>query len=413
MLLGVMAAELHPDLLERLRALPVAAPLLARLPPDSGAYAVGGAVRDLLLGLEPAELDLVVAGDAAELARRIADGAGARLHLRFGTAAVQIDGHEYDIAAARRERYPVPGSLPEVEPAPLAQDLLRRDFTVNALALALDGRAAGELVAAPRALDDLRDRLLRVLHDRSFIDDPTRLFRMARYGSRLGFAIEPHTLELARSAIAAGALATLSGDRVGAELRLVAREPDPVVAFAVVAELGLDAAVAPGFGVRRPEVLRRALALLPADGRPAVLAMAAACLQLSASAARELLDRLGFEAQERDPIVVVVKGAGSAATALQSTATPSQIASVLAGGPPELAAMTGALGAAEPAQQWLEQLRHVRVAINGGDLIAAGVPEGPAIGRGLRAALDAKLDGLVSGAEQELAVALSAAQPAG
>src|SRR5581483_2486520 len=140
---------------------------------------------------------------------------------RFGTATLEIDGHRYDFARARRERYPRPGALPEVEPASIAEDLRRRDFTVNATALALGGDDAGTLLSVDNALEDLSDQQLRVLHDASFTDDPTRLLRMARYAARLSWAIEPHTLNLARAAIATGALDTVSGARLGAELRLL------------------------------------------------------------------------------------------------------------------------------------------------------------------------------------------------
>ena len=168
-------------------------------------YLVGGAVRDLLLGGRPLDLDLVVEGDAAAFAASL--GGELKVHDRFGTSTVTLDGFSYDIARARRETYAHPGALPDVAPAPLAEDLERRDFTVNTLALALAGDRAGELHSVPPALEDLDARRLRVLHDQSFIDDPTRLFRLVRYATRLGFEIEPHTRALAERAIAGGALA--------------------------------------------------------------------------------------------------------------------------------------------------------------------------------------------------------------
>src|SRR5262249_15415701 len=151
----------------------------------------------------------------------------------------------YDLARARRERYAHPGALPDVEPAGLPEDLQRRDFTVNAIAVSLNGPRSGELTSAPSALEDLDARILRVLHDRSFIDDPTRLLRLSGYSSRLGFGIERETEALATDAVRGGALGTVSGARVGAELRLMAREPDPVSALASLATLGLDEAIGP------------------------------------------------------------------------------------------------------------------------------------------------------------------------
>ncbi len=393
-------------LIERLRELPAAAPLLPRLARTPGVYLVGGAVRDLLRGGEPFDLDLVVEGDAAALARRLGP---ARVHDRFGTSTVTLDGFSYDIARARSETYSHPGALPEVTPASLAEDLLRRDFTVNAIALALGGAVAGELRPAPNALEDLRASRLRVLHDRSFIDDPTRLLRLARYASRLRFAIEPQTLKLALAAVRSGALRTVSGSRIGAELRLLAREGDPIAALRQLSELELDAAIDPRFGLADPELARRALDLLPLDGRRDLVVLGLAVRGIDPSTLRRLLDWLAFEARDRDVIAAAALRADPVAEALALAERPSQIAEVLTGAPPELVAIAGALGPTDQARAWLERLRHVRLEIDGDDLTAAGVPQGPAIGIGLRAALAAKLDGTDSGREAELEAALRAA----
>jgi tRNA nucleotidyltransferase (CCA-adding enzyme) len=396
-----------PDPLVRLYALPATRPLVARLRDAPSVYLVGGAVRDLLLGGAPVDLDLVVEGDAAGFATSL--GGDLKVHDRFGTSTVTLDGFTYDIARSRRETYANPGALPDVEPAPLSDDLSRRDFTVNAIALALAGTAAGELSSAPRALDDLDARRLRVLHDRSFIDDPTRLLRLVRYASRLGFEIEPHTSALANDAISGGALGTVSGPRVGAELRLLAREPDPVRALRGLRDLGLDTAIAQGFGLDDEDLARRALALLPPDGRRDRLALAVAGRGASGPDLSAWLDALAFEAEDRDAIVIAATRAGEVASALEAASAPSEIAAAVGGAPPELVALTGALGGEAQARYWLDRLRHVRLEIDGRDLLAAGVPEGPAIGRGLRAALAAKLDRRASGREQELVEAVRAA----
>jgi tRNA nucleotidyltransferase (CCA-adding enzyme) len=391
------------ELLARVRALPAAQPLLAGVDGER-LYLVGGAVRDVLLGGSPIDLDLVVEGDAEAFARSL--GGTVTGHDRFGTATVLLNGFVYDIARSRRETYAHPGALPEVEPAPLAADLERRDFTVNAMAIALTD---GAFSAAPRALDDFEARRLRVLHDRSFIDDPTRLFRLVRYASRLGFAIEPHTLSLAGEAIASDALGTVSGPRIGAELRLLAREEDPVRAFIGLRELGLDRAVHPGFGLDDDALAARTLALLPADARRDRLVLALAARGIPAGALAALLDSMAFEAEDRDAIVATATRAEVLARGLADAQAPSEIAAAAAGAPPELVAVAGALGPEDQAREWLDRLRHVRLSIDGRDLIAAGVPEGPAIGRALRAALAAKLDRRARDRDQELAEALSAA----
>jgi tRNA nucleotidyltransferase (CCA-adding enzyme) len=392
------------ELLARVRGLGSGATLLERLPEGVPIYLVGGAVRDLLRGVQPAELDLVVEGDAVALARRL-EGAQVVAYDRFGTCTVELDGHTYDIASARRESYERPGALPTVTRAPLQADLKRRDFSVNAIAMALDG---GRLEAVAGALDDLDAQLLRVLHDASFRDDPTRLFRLVRYASRLEFAIEPRTRARAFEAVRGGALNTVSGARIGNELRLLAREPDPIAALSALASLELDHALHPRLGLTASSHARRALELLPPDGRADLLALAAVAQAVPASELRDLLDRLAFEATERERITAAATKARDLAAALDEARKPSEIAAAARGAPPEQVALAGGHGAADNARRWLDELRHVHLEIDGRDLIAAGVPEGPRIGAGLEAALEAKLDGRATDRQQELDEALRA-----
>jgi tRNA nucleotidyltransferase (CCA-adding enzyme) len=397
-----------PELLAQVRGLPAGQPLMERLEGEPGLFLVGGAVRDLLLGGRPFDLDLVVEGDPRRIVERL--GGEVLSHDRFGTSTVTVAGFAYDIARARRETYPHPGALPEVEPASLEEDLRRRDFTVNAIALALGGERPGELRSFPGALDDLDERRLRVLHPRSFLDDPTRLFRLARYRGRLGFAVEERTRQLAAEALAHGALATLSGPRIGHELRLAADERDPVAALLALGELGLDHGVHPRFGLADPDLARRGLALLPAEASPGRLVLAAAARGIAAAELRRLLDRLAFPAAERDVVLAAATRAEALARALAGAERPSAIARAVCGAPLEAVALAGALGAERAAADWLGRLRGVRLEIDGRDLRAAGVPEGPALGAGLRAALEAKLDGLAPSREAELAAALRAAR---
>lgn len=401
-----------PDaLLERFATLPAAGPLLARLRDVDDVYLVGGAVRDLLLGGMPVDLDLVVDGELEPVAALL--GTPARSHDRFATCTVVLNGFSYDLARARRETYARPGALPTVGPATIDTDLLRRDFTVNALALGLGGRCRGRLVQAPGAVRDLQERALRVLHDASFRDDPTRLLRLARYRSRLGFAVEEHTRALAATAIAAGALGTVTGARVGTELRLLAAEADPVGGFRALAELGADGAIATGFGIRTPEaadLANRALSLLPVDGDPGAVVLAVAARGVDLGRLRALLDGLAFPAGQRDAILAAVGHAPGLAQALSAAERPSQIAAAVGGLPVEAVALAGALGAEPAARRWLDTLRHVRLDIDGQDLLDAGIPRGPRVGAGLAAALAAKLDGQASGHDAELVEALRSAE---
>ncbi len=386
-----------PDLADWLRALPAAAPLPAVLP---DAWIVGGAVRDVLLGRgSGADLDLVVEGDAVEAAARLTAEIGGSLvvHERFGTATVTAEGFVYDLATARAEAYARPGALPDVRPGTLEEDLLRRDFTVNAIAVRLDGRA----VAVPHAYEDLDARVLRVLHSRSFLDDPTRLLRLVRYATRLGFGVESATEALAEEAVAGGALGTVTPARIGSELRLLLREPSAVEALAWVAGWPLMEGMAFDRGLAE-----RASALLPADGRRDLLLLAIAVRDLPS--ARAWLDAWGFTASDRD-VVLACGGAEGIERGLAAAVRPSEIAAAVGRASVEAVALAGALGAEDPARAWIEALRGVRLAIDGADLLAAGIPQGEAVGRALAAALTARLDGDAPDRDAQLAAALAAA----
>lgn len=416
------------DALDVLRVDPCGARLLDAFAPGEGVHLVGGAVRDLLLGLEPPELDVVVAADAPSFAADLAgclslpgaqESATATVHDRFGTALVRWPAGRIDIATRRAETYAAPGALPQVRAGTPEQDLARRDFTVNAIAVALGGEHSGSLRAVPHAFEDLAAGLLRVLHDESFRDDPTRLFRLARYGARLGFESEAHTGELAAQALADGAVATLSGARIGTELRLALDEPDPVAALAALGALGVLAALDPPLAFTA-SLARLALEALPEDGRRDLLLLA--CLMLTdvirlGDDAREalcgLLDASEFGAADRDRALDTALRAPGLLDRLDRAETASQIDDAVRGATLEAVALAVALadeqrpssGAA--ARRWLGELRHVRLQIGGEDLLAAGVPEGPEIGRRLERALRRKLDGELSGdREAELSAAM-------
>jgi tRNA nucleotidyltransferase (CCA-adding enzyme) len=394
---------------------------------------VGGAVRDLLLGRTPRELDVTVAGRAAELAHDLAERLGQTLgegadpprtviHERFGTASVDwVDGC-VDIAERREESYLRPGALPEVRRGDQEADLARRDFTVNAIAVHLGGRRRGELEAVEHALEDLEAGRLRVLHEASFIDDPTRLLRLARYRARLDFEIEPRTAEMARQALARGALGTVSGARAGAELWLATEEGEPLAALMALGELGALSAL--GLPARFDvDLAREALRLLPPDGSRDVVLMAvlfhppADEAPERREAAAELMGRLEFSAETRERVLASAFGVGSLVDAVQRTQRPSQLRALLGGRPVEAAAVAGALGARSSPDvpdrivRWLTDLRHVHLEIGGEELLAAGVPEGPQIGRLLDAVLARRLDGeLADGREAELQAALEAGE---
>ena len=406
-----MAVTLN-GLRERVRRLPgmdELLPALAGMPP---CHLVGGAVRDLLRGVIPVDLDLAVEGDAASVAR----AAGARLgrevreHGRFGTAVMRGEP-DVNFAMTRRETYPRPGALPEVEEAQLSEDLGRRDFAINAMAIGLTGEDLGHLYDPAGGVDDLEAGAVRVLHDGSFVDDPTRLLRALRYEARLGFAMEPDTERLALAAIEDGALGTASGVRIGDQLMGLLAEERVSRAVARMHTLGIDRALHPELEADAELVASAALGAVTIGSDRALAALAALC----SSAPRELdlwLADLGLPAARRDAVSRAARVAPRLATELRGRAhTPSELAALLRREPPEALALALALQAPpDDVLRWVGELRDVRLEITGDDLTAAGVPEGPGLGRALEQTLARKLDGLVRGRDEELEQALRLAE---
>jgi tRNA nucleotidyltransferase (CCA-adding enzyme) len=339
---------------------------------DAPVHLVGGAVRELLLGRgRSSNLDLVVEGDALRLAEKL--GGEVLEHERFGTATVLLGELEVDLAAARTESYPDPGALPAISPgATIEADLARRDFTVNAIAVPL----ADPVPLDPHAgIEDLERGELRVMHRQSFVDDPTRALRAARYASRLGFSLEPATAEL----LVRTDLGSVSEDRRNAELLRLAAEPNVGRGLELLSAWGLVEPAPQGV-----ELAPRVAALLAGPPWEGLAPRAPTVL-------RAALDPGGQELAEARP------------------ESPSAAVELAAGRDPEELVIARALGAAW-LDRWASEWRLVRLEIDGGDLIAAGLEEGPALGRGLAGALRLKLDGeLAPGREAELAAALAAA----
>ena len=205
-------------------------------------YLVGGVVRDLLLKRENWDLDLTVEGDGIAFARLVADryGAGLAVFERFATARLAFpDGLKMDIATTRRESYAQPAVLPTVQPASIEEDLSRRDFTINAMAVQLNPRQFGRVLDPYGGQRDLRARTIRVLHAGSFQDDPTRIFRAIRFEQRFGFRLERTTSRLLAQAASTNLIQQLSGPRLQNEILLLFAERDPVRAIARLGQLKL------------------------------------------------------------------------------------------------------------------------------------------------------------------------------
>ncbi len=339
-------------------------------------YLVGGAVRDLLLSHGRTDIDLVIEGDATALASRL--GGEVVEHERFATAKARLGEHEVDIATARAETYPHPGALPEVEPtAGIAADLARRDFTINAMAIPL--RRDPELIDPHRGREDLESGLLRILHASSFEDDPTRALRAARYAARFGFELEPDTAELLSEAD----LGAVSADRREAELLRLAGETEAARGFALLAEWGLLE--------------------LPEHG-----------VELAGRVVGLLMEPPWTEVARRDHAILAAamgRWGGAEALAAADPERPSD-AVQLAGTASSIELVLARALGAEWLDRYLSEWRAVALEIDGEDLIAAGVPQGPAVGLGLTAALRRKLDGEIVGREAELEAAVDAAREA-
>jgi tRNA nucleotidyltransferase (CCA-adding enzyme) len=402
------------DLRERILRLPVMERLLPALEGLPPVYLVGGWVRDLLRGERPARPpDLAVEGDAPLVARALADRLSGRVreHERFRTAILILDGLDVDLVTTRRETYEHPGALPRVEQAELVEDLRRRDFTVNAMAIGLKGDDLGHFYDPHGGLHDLEAGLLRILHDASFSDDPTRILRGVRFEARLDFSFEPDTEVLARGAVESSALATVSADRVGRELIATLAEDAAPTAVRRWGALGVDKALHPGLDPDPELVASAALGALTLGANRVTAELAAMVVEEAQELDLWIAD-LPLEARDRDAIARAARVAPGLCAELRAREhTASQLRALLGTEPPEALALALALGApSEPVLRWVSELSRVSLEIGGADLLAAGIPEGPAIGRALEETLRRKLDGLVSGREGELRTALEVAR---
>lgn len=373
-------------------------------------YLVGGAVRDLLLERSNLDLDLVLEGNAINLAHELAriNQAKVTTHPRFGTATLKWDKFSADLATARAETYTRPGALPTVKSGTIDGDLSRRDFTINAMAVELNPRHFGELLDPHGGRDDLERRLVRVLHEKSFIDDATRIWRALRYEQRLDFQMDPATLKLMKRDIAM--LDTVSGDRIRHELELVLQEPLPEKALRRADELEVLTRVHPslkGNGWLAEKFTRaRKISLPEPPPRPLYLALLAyrltadetgqviACLRLPGASARALRDTIAIKARVESLSIPGLAPSRIHALLHGYTAT-AYTASTLA---------TGSPTAAEHIGLFLNVLCHVQPTLTGEDIKKLGVPAGPRIKEILQKLREAKLDGRVSSRRDEEAM---------
>ncbi len=386
------------------------------------AYAVGGMVRDVLLGRGSVDLDILVEEHGLEFARLWAriDRGGCKLYRRFATAMVIIGGSKIDITTTRSEKYPVPGALPEVVPGSLEDDLRRRDFTINALAFSIRPGDFGRLVDVCGGWEDLRNGVIRVLHERSFRDDPTRIFRAVRFRQRFGFSVDPGTERLIRTAVDERVFSTVAPERLRRELELILAEPSPSRAIELMADYDELRFIYPGLSLSRE--IRRGLSRLeegaawfrkefpdeeicawrvffgaltwelpPGDFQAAGMKFNLAGKFLrSLAAAREIFPAAALAAADD----------GSSPSRLVGMLDRLLVEAVLI-----LQALLPEATQRDRLKRYLGQDRFVRGFLTGQDLIGLGAPPGPELGN-LQARLRAaRLDREVRTRDEEVALA--------
>jgi tRNA nucleotidyltransferase (CCA-adding enzyme) len=359
-------------------------------------YLVGGSVRDLVLGRASTDRDVTVVGDAVGLAHALAgqlDLTQPTTHATFGTATLRSGPLNLDLITARRETYPHPGSLPVVEPAGLSDDLARRDFTINAIALGLTGPRSGALVDPHGGLRDLRSRLIRVLHGRSFRDDATRLLRAARYTARFRFEMEARTREAAREDRAY--LDTISPARIRHELLRTFDERRPGAALAIVQALGLPGVLIDGLDFSTG-ALRGYDRMSAEDRRDGLVPWLLPILRWPREGLSAYVERFALTHREARAAQQVPSAMASLRRLTRAAASPSAVVAALERTEPAvLRAVLLAMprsAAAAIARRYLEELRLVRPHLASRELLDLGVPQGPLFGEVLQTLRAARLD---------------------
>ncbi|MEP7225547.1 MAG: hypothetical protein ABI783_11405 [Actinomycetota bacterium] len=395
------------------RLAPVLGAIAAVSGPYEGVYLVGGIVRDMLLGEPNFDVDIVVEGDAIALAGALADELGGRVrtHDKFGTAVVLYGEDErVDVVTARSESYDAPAVLPAVRPGSIDEDLRRRDFTINAMAVSLKTEP-GLLVDPFEGQSDLEAERIRVLHDRSFIDDPTRILRAVRYEDRYGFRMDDETVALARDSIATGHVRGLSGARLREELIALLEEKNASHAIARLAELHADREIHPRLvadteTVRLFDRLRELRKRYELDVPAWRLGLAALARNLSAAEITPWLDRLKLRRPDADQIAAAIPHGPTIAGKLAAgTPTPAEIVAIAEPNAPDASLFALALADLPPLHDYFDRLAGIRLEIDGADVAALGPGESPRVGEILAELRRRKLNGELDGRDSELAAA--------
>ncbi|MFQ6066876.1 MAG: CBS domain-containing protein, partial [bacterium] len=384
------------------------------------AFIVGGFVRDLLLGIENLDVDLVIEGDGIKFASQFARelGGEVRKHPEFGTAAVTLpDGFKLDVATARKEFYPQPAALPEVEPASLQEDLKRRDFTVNTMAIALNPDSFGNLIDFFGGQLDLEQRRVRVLREDSFIEDPTRVFRAVRFEQRYAFTLEERTARLIGEALRSEALSRLSGERIREELIQILEEGQPSRVLHRMQELGILEAVHFKLKLTKEkekkmdylvDIFARFQILFLREVKRWLVRLLLLLDDMSKAEVEEFCQRYRFNREERDSLIrgrLEAKRLVSKLSTRQSLA-PSSIYHLLEPFSQEVLLFVMAKTRQKLLERrifhYLSKLKRMRVEIDGNDLKRLGYPPSPRFSQILEELRKARLDGRIRTKEEEI-----------
>lgn len=390
-------------------------------------HLVGGPVRDLLLGRDLVDVDLVVEGDARELAEAVSkESASDDLvlvpHDRFGTVRIEGPTARIDLAQLRNEAYAHPGALPEVEPGDLAQDMRRRDFSINALCCALNAADTAKpmpIIDLEGGLEDLDRRQLRILHSRSFHDDPTRVWRAARLAARLGFVLDRRSRNALRGALRDGAFGAVSGERWRRELQLTFDEARWGVHSGQVLRALSDwhvlSALEPGLSLSPDRMLplrrlSRAIAnpeWAAPRSRPWIAGLSIWLAPLPAALRRRTLERFSIRGEQARRIVQFGRDADRMLRALARSRGRGEVDAALGALPEETVQALYALANGSVRRRilrWGAEDRRRRAPVGGAELAELGLV-GPDLGRALARIRSGFLDGEVANREEALALA--------
>lgn len=389
---------------------------------DEEVYLVGGAVRDLMLRKRNLDIDLVVEGTGIPFARELAEclgGCRVKTHEKFGTAKLLFtDGLTVDIATARHEYYDSPGALPEVEMSSIKRDLFRRDFTINTLAVALNPKAFGRLIDFFGGTRDLKERVIRVLHNLAFVEDPTRILRALRFANRFDFSVGKHTHSLMKSAIKINVFERVEGRRLLNELVRILEEQNPVGAVGLMDEYKILPIIFPGidYSYRTRELLESSRGVLDwwrfqfldEDLEKWIVHFLALTDSLGQREFEYAVERLGmaphtalklFRERRNAPGVLAEFGRGLVDRASRAVELlrPFSHEMLL-----YMMAKTGRDETRKAVSEYITRLRHVKPELTGSDLIDMGYEPGPQFHEILEQLRNARLDGMISSTDREI-----------